>query len=619
MNAAVAGTGRTPSAWRIERKRFRELIIKWLDYRSNKFFDLSIHGPGYRSLWTLILGILFIGFGFAVHLFLYYYPILAASRQHSLQELLFFAVLTFFQLVFILVIPAQIALTMAGNYLADIFELKNARIAWKFIRELSFAGATEVIHVNDGKIADADKNSPLILIGGPGHVEVEFDSAVLFEKPDGTPHVIGPQPKKPGEEKKKSKADKDITILEGFERLRTPIINLRDQYFGNPSGEPIPVKARSLDGIKISANDVRVVFSIRRNGGRDLQKPTSERPYLYDPQSVEELVYQQAVQVKTDGPHPSGEPGPWTGTLRGLVSGSIAEFMSQNRLAEYLASIGTPEIEESEHREDTILFETLQFSTELPDATSEKIPKPKFHPRTELSERFTKYSDGFSKRAQERGVELHWIGVGTWKIPDEISSKVINGRHLEAWHLSRDNATRSEQSALNAVMDEAFLNEKLRLIQNVPFAAHQSDLGEYTEKEKLVEALLQAYWEQLGDALDVYYKAGVRSEELAQLEDAILIIEKLLNIPGGLHMVGGGSLSKVKRKRASSIDESSPPAPTSHDELVPYRNLLVLMTKLGIDHKAVEPMIENEARRHPTLTRKELIERIVKRLERYGK
>jgi hypothetical protein len=620
--AASAAPTKTPSAWETEWKRFKDLRNKWIESQLNKFFDLSIRGPKIRNLWVAILGILFVIFGFTVHLFLYYLPIVGAQRHHSLADLFVFAVLTIAQLILILFIPAQAALNMAGNYLADIFELKDPRVAWKFIRELSLGGAAEVVHIRDGMVVDKDKNSPIILIGGPGRVEVDFDSAVLFEKPDGTPHVIGPEPKKPEEEqaqrrarKKKSAEEKDNAVLDGFERLREPIINLRDQFFGTPSSEALSVESRSLDGIKISAKDVRVVFSVRRESGTDSQKPTSERPYLYNRQSIQDLIYQQAVQVKTEGPHPSGEPGPWTATFRGLVLGDVSRFMSQNKLAEYLASISTPEIEEAEHREDTILLETLQYSNEAPASSTSAILKPQFHPRTELSDRFMKYAEGFSKQARERGYDLHWIGVGTWKVPNEMSSQEIAKQHLDAWRISRENAALGSQSALNSVMEEAALDERLRLIREVPFHAHQSNLSQYNEKDKLLEALLYAYREQLGNALETYYKAGTRTEELKQIEEAVLAIEDLLGIPA-MHTVGGGSLSKVKRASPSPSNEDTPPAPQTKREEELYRSLLI---KLDGNYKAVETLIALEAQRYPALTRQERLERIVRRFERHQK
>jgi hypothetical protein len=300
--------------------------------------------------------------------------------------------------------------------------------------------------------------------------------------------------------------------------------------------------------------------------------------------------------------------------MGGMVSREIGGFMSQNKLAEYLASISTPEMEAQAYREDTILLQTIQHSSQLPNFAPDTIAKPKFHPRTELSERFAKYTDYFSKRANERGMDLNWIGVGTWKIPNDISSDTINGRHIEAWRISRDNAIRSEDHIFNSTLDEACEREILRLIQHVHAAYLKEQQKFYAQKPKIIEALLLDFWEQLGIALDDYYKNNIYNAEVEKLERAILKIEKLLNITGGAHMVGGGSFSKVKSRPAGPVNP--PPAPGSKTEDEQYR---ILLAKLDGSYKVAEAMIANEQKRYPGLRREEAITRIVKRLERYGK
>ena len=600
MNGSVNVTEKAPSAWSFEVTRFKELFNTWLDYHVGRFFDISINGPDYRSRRVFVIRLAYIVVGLIVEILLYSLSNLflgGQSQSTGFQSLVIFVILAFFRLLFILLIPAFIAVELAGDYVADIFELADPGVAWKFIGELSLGGASEVLHIRDGKIAEEDQDSPIVLIGGPGYVEVEFDTAVLFEKPDGTPHVIGP-------------ADTNPKILEGFERLREPIINLRDQYIGYTASDAISVKNRSLEGILVNANDIRVVFSVHRGDTMDPQKPGKEKPFLYDPQSIQDVIYQQSVQVLQED-HSSGEPGPWTNMMRGMVSGEIGTFMSQNKLSEFLASISTPEIEAQEYREDTILMQALQYSNQLPDTTPSDVTKPDFHPRTELTDRFMKYTDGFSKRANQRGMDLHWIGVGTWK----PSNEVIDIRHLEAWRLNIDNATNSSNEVLERTMEDAYLTEKLRLIKSVPLDAYKECKSNLFEKEKCIEAILQNFWEQMGNVLDFYYANNVQTEEVYKLERAVLKIEKLLNI-GGAHLVGGGTLSKVRSRPASHIPENAPPAPASISEDQQYR---LLLSKLDGNYKVAEAMIANEHRRYADLTREEAIARIVKRLERYGR
>src|ERR1700690_839865 len=312
MNNTGPSLYSSPSGWEIEIKRFKELLDKWFDYRLNKFFDLSIHGPGYRRYWTVALAAAFVSLIFIIQAIFSFFPIFTPSRQYQLSAFLLFFILTIVRLILILFIPSFIAITMAGNYLADIFELKDTNAAWDFINELSLGGVSELIHIRDGKISEESLNSPILLIGGPGRVLVEFDSAALFEQPDGTPHAIGLANARPDPEK-------DNFILEGFERLREPVINLRDQYIGNLSGEPMTVLGRSLDGIPVSASDVRGVFSIRRENDDDSSGPTIHSPYPFNPADIENLIYKQSVPVFTEGPYPSGQPPPWTNTMQGLI------------------------------------------------------------------------------------------------------------------------------------------------------------------------------------------------------------------------------------------------------------------------------------------------------------
>ena len=125
--------------------------------------------------------------------------------------------------------------------------------------------------------------------------------------------------------------------------------------------------------------------------------------------------------------------------------------------------------------------------------------------------------------------------------------------------------------------------------------------------------MLQDYWEQMGDALTAFYQNGSSPAEVETLEKAILRIERLLKIPRG-HMLGGGTMSKIRRKPEPSMSDDAPPAPASKYEAEQYRTLL---KKLNGEVKVAEGLIANEARRHPGLERAELIRRIVSRRERH--
>ncbi len=105
--------------------------------------------------------------------------------------------------------PYWLMSRIAAIYLADIFE-KEENVARQFISQAAFGSEYNTVHIREGKIIEADQSSPIVQIGGPGYVMVELDSAALFERPDGSPHVIAPTV---GEWRGKK-------VIEGFERIR---------------------------------------------------------------------------------------------------------------------------------------------------------------------------------------------------------------------------------------------------------------------------------------------------------------------------------------------------------------------------------------------------------------
>jgi hypothetical protein len=111
------------------------------------------------------------------------------------------------------------------------------------------------------------------------------------------------------------------------------------------------------------------------------------------------------------------------------------------------------------------------------------------------------------------------------------------------------------------------------------------ELMKYDEKGKLVEALLNDYWERLGNLLDAYSYNGAPSSEIEKIE-------------------------KYVEKMAEPLGIPEPPQIEEHR----YR---VLLAKLDGSYKVAEAMIANEQRRYQNLTRKEAVEKIIKRIERY--
>ena len=222
----------TENALQKEQRLYRELYDRLINAILNRLFDLSPEKAARRMRYLVIMFLLL-----GCTLTLYNYPLTLWAQR--LQEVFLYLLNANYaanylgepftpfitlikqaitdprilQYLPIFLAPFFIALHLAGLYLADIFELEDVAVARSFVWEVALSGSDETIRITQGKIADQYLESPNYLIGGPGKVVVDLDSVALFERADGTPHVIGPTGKEWG-----GKA-----TIDGFERFRQAI------------------------------------------------------------------------------------------------------------------------------------------------------------------------------------------------------------------------------------------------------------------------------------------------------------------------------------------------------------------------------------------------------------
>ncbi len=395
-----------------------------------------------------------------------------------------------------------LAYRAAAIYLDDIFELKNVRIAEKFIRQSAFASQYDVIEIKNGEVALKDQESPIFLIGGPGMIRVYLENAAVFERIGGMPHVIEPTTKKKGGNKSKEEAkgttllarsrgllgavkrveeEEQISvkdgarILESFERLRS-VIDLRDQV------QEISVEGRTRDGILIQAKNLRVIYSVYRDG----KESTLSRPYPFNPSALETLIYGLGR-------------APWTNTMLSQIRRELGAFIARHTLSEFLAAIGRPELEqaiefraEMQKEADRMAGLNGSYEIDVPDP-------PPFVPRPGISDLFYDYSD-FVARTRKKGVELRWIGLGTWTFPSEI----IPERHLQAWRISYENLARGSEAALSAITAMSQSEQLVVIVRDTPISIHTGfNPGEKTRQKHMVD-LVNAYRGKLHSALEIY-------------------------------------------------------------------------------------------------------------------
>jgi len=517
MNASVSSTLGTPteSSLQKELRLFGELFSRLIDAILNRMFDLRPEKAA-RRLWYLIL--LFFATGFLISLvyfpfqgqnswmdriqavfkYVFKYGFAASYPGNPFVNLFAYAGQVFtdpriLQYFPILLASFFIALQCAALYLADVFEMEHVNVARRFIWAVALSGSEEVVRISQGEISEDYRLSPAYLIGGPGKVIVDLDSAALFEKPDGTPRVIGPTAKEP----------RGRAPLEGFERFRQAI-DIRDQYVDlrDQDARSRSVKGHSLDGIEITATDVRLMFSIYRGE----VKPSAEDPYPFSKEAVEQIIYKATSRVTPELAYPSTYEFSWINKMIGLIRNELSAFMSKHKLSAYLASIGMPELEKLKQREEAIVEQAQKLTQSEQSflSSSEQKSVPEFQPRHKITNLFTQFAEEFTKRAQSSGVELHWIGVGTWKTPAEL----IPERHLEAWKLSSENLYRESDEVLQELEKEAIIQKTVSLIQDVPVAAYLNAETDDQEHKKAMRFLLLAYHQQLLEAAEFMRAKG---------------------------------------------------------------------------------------------------------------
>lgn len=498
---------------------FKTNLRRIRDCAINRTFDLTLEGANRRQNTLIVLFLLLV---FVIIVALHPQPEEWSVRLRAIFIALFnprqadqvftttFELLRFafgswtniLRYVPILLFPYYAAIHLASLYLADIFE-KPVGIAREFITEVALRGGSETVKIREGEF-EKKEESRIYAIGGPGHVEVDRNSVVLFEKPDGRPHVIGP-------------TVDGAVLIDGFERFRAAI-DLRDQHVDLREQDNREIKSRSLDGIPISATDVSMRFSIWRGGKmRTLKEPN---PFKGD-EVVQDLVYGQnmAVRKETKLKGAFEDIQPTIGQpMVGAIRGELGRFMSERKLTEYLSSYGVLEIQAAQQQAQSILEQTQRV---IPPEEQDPIitmsaDSPDFMPRPDISARF---HESYAFLANQRGVQLDWIGVGTWETPGTI----VPQQHLEAWKISSEN--NSAITRLAGQSEQARFQEVNRLIQEI-VSEQIYLLSKNTTSSEIMKRILEKYYGQLRLAWEIYQRERIFPP--AELREALRHILSLI-------------------------------------------------------------------------------------------
>jgi hypothetical protein len=294
----------------------------------------------------------------------------------------------FFQpevLVYILpvIAAAMFGLYVAARYLADLFDTESVWTAYRYLVGAILGLNYPVLRVDQGNLETLEAENaenPVILIGGPGYVDVHLGFAAVFESENGYPRVLSAQ-------QREEAAIPDVFArgdrhIEGFTRLRD-VVDLRDRH-----SQLDEIMAVTRDGIEVYARDVQVVFRVYSGE----QKRTLENPYPFDERSVRRLVYGQPVTRKGTSR--------WESVLPSIVKREIRDFVAQRKVEEFLAM--QP-------------FRILENEAQIAEADAgEDGAADSAATRRDLTERF--HTEERKARLRDHGLESTWVGVGAWEV-----------------------------------------------------------------------------------------------------------------------------------------------------------------------------------------------------------
>lgn len=388
-------------------------------------------------------------------------------------------------------LPFWLGLEWAARYQSEIYMLPHPGISRRFLLQVSLGLLPPPkLDIHGEQLSTSQQQSPIFLIGGPGQVNCSAEVAAIFERPNGTPRFVLPG---------------TSTTLEKFERLRR-ILDLRDHELQFDE-----IQTRSRDGIRISLQDVRVLFSIWR---RFPQSHNLSNPYPTYRQNLYWLTYRQL-------------PGPWVEGMRRLVARELQNQIRSRPFGELIAGVGQTEIRQQAERQRQIT--TLQWAQPLTRPLrfiyTPNLPPPISIPdrwlRPQLTSFFDDFARVFPRLARNQGVRLEWINVGAWNIPEPI----VWEQHLEALKLTRENLRLGSERALREWreqnLDQA-LAQRLREVPILAFVAFNQ--GSRASEARLFD-LLRIYQGILSEVASGYNPQEVPPRVRNALEE----IEQCLN------------------------------------------------------------------------------------------
>jgi hypothetical protein len=202
----------------------------------------------------------------------------------------------------------------------DIYDLKKFSDGVSYLLTSMFGFEYPLLVVSEGKKQVKEGESNLLeVIGGPGYVQIDPGTVVLFER------LQGPSSVKAG----------GVHFISRFESIKE-IVSLEDQ-----TGEFKEIKAATRDGIEVAVREVRYRYRLitGRRDGAVAGRPV-DNPYPFSVGAVYNMAYNRSVS--------SYGLTPWKKAVEMVIEGAIGDYISAHSFDQLTA----PNYIENEPREE---------------------------------------------------------------------------------------------------------------------------------------------------------------------------------------------------------------------------------------------------------------------------
>lgn len=276
---------------------------------------------------------------------------------------------TLVQSMIISFIPFMFSFWVAAYYFQYLNKIPHLSSALAHIFQVIFPVRRRKVKIREGFVQHKGEQIALRRMGGPARVALAEENSAVFERSNGSPHVLLPS-KKPA-------------LIDNYESLRT-VLDLRQEQV------VITVSDRTRDGMRLGARQAH--FSYQLQAGMPNNGMTDEARRL----AQQSFVYRHWLGNDWEKPEKRRQ------AVKDLLSTELRRFIAEHELGDFFGAI-------------------LAQDEALPAGYQG------LNPFSAFAEQFNQ-SAAFST-ADNPGLQIAWLGKGAWALNNQIRI----GDHLQAW------------------------------------------------------------------------------------------------------------------------------------------------------------------------------------------